>query len=79
MKMNEPPELQRMKKTDIVHKICFGRSCHECPLLRFPENCNTLPRQIIVDAYCKVFDVLQSEITEFEVTEEELMNIISGE
>jgi len=74
MKMNEPPEIQRMGNADIILEICAGRSCAKCPLLKFPQNCIRLPREVIVDAYCKVFDV-----SKFEVTEEELMNIIGCE
>jgi len=74
--MTEPLSVSEMTNVQIAVEICKSRYCRECPLHRFEDYCCELPRYILVDAYCNLFKV--TDAIEFEVTENELMNIISG-
>ena len=72
--MAEPLLVSTMTNVQISVEICKSQHCRECPLHRFEDDCSMLSRHILVDAYCNLFKVTDA----IEVTENELMDIISG-
>ena len=69
--MDNEKDFRKMPKCQLLAKICSGRLCSQCPFIDVPR-CWNLPRETIIDAYCKLFEV-------FEVTDKEWTNLISGE
>ena len=67
--MSDSENVNKMIKSEILSEICSGRTCRECPLGN-ERDCRTVLKKDLVVAYRKLF---------FQVTEEELMSILSGE
>ena len=77
--MDQPIDMTKLlnhfTNKEICAEVCFGRTCRDCPLRFSGGGCRSLSRDVLIDAYCTVFRINNSDIG-FEVTENEWKDLV---